>query len=114
MFQILQERGLSLHADTPISTLAAVLCEAQAASYTDRGKNTTNQWRDSIIAYLLEHWSIVAVQLKCHAKNLLHREHPDPRPCYKCTDAQVHKCRKDNEETTSLLATHQRRQKEDV
>lgn len=114
MFQILQEKGLSLHADTPIETLAALLCEAQTASYTDRGANTTNQWRDSIIAYLLEHWDVAAVQLKCHAKNLLNREHPDPRPCYKCTDAQVAKCVSDNKEDTSLLSVHKRRLNNDV
>jgi hypothetical protein len=49
-------------------------------------ENIFDGWRDGIMRFLLDHWSVVESQLSCPAKS------GDPRSCYQCVDAQVVSC----------------------
>lgn len=54
--------------------------------------NPVDEWRDGIMAFLLNYWRKVSGQLMCPAKS------GDPKACYQCLDAQVFHCMSANKE----------------
>jgi hypothetical protein len=49
-------------------------------------QNPVDEWREEIMAFLLNHWKKVSGQLMCPAKT------GDKKACYQCLDAQVLHC----------------------
>lgn len=56
-----------------------------------------NQWRDAIMAFVLEYWARMRSQLTCPAKT------QDPRACYGCVDTKVYACLVENEAMQPMI-----------
>jgi len=58
-----------------------LLCEEEPTS------NPVDKWRDALMAYILENWSILRPQIGgCPAQT------KDPKACHQCENAQVLSC----------------------
>lgn len=68
------------------------------------GCNEIDQWRDAIMAFLLDNWATVRSQLDCPARS------GDSKSCYQCVDAQVVACLVENKGSLAYI----RRKKEKV
>lgn len=58
----------------------------------DETTHPIDSWRHGIIGFLNNFWSVLEPQIKCPAKNLRNPTNPDPKPCFRCLDAQVLTC----------------------
>ena len=66
-----------------------------------------NSWRDAIMAFVLDHWTILQSQLQCPAKS------GDPQACYECVDAQVLHCITTNPEARDQIEEKRHEQSKD-
>lgn len=83
LYQVCRRAGITLSPNTPKEVMISYL---QGDVEPPVEENTFDNWRNGIMQFLLEHWTIVESQLKCPAKS------GDPRSCYQCVDAQVISC----------------------
>ena len=69
----------------------------------DEATHPIDSLRHGIIGFITDHWATLEPQIKCPAKNLKHATHPNPRPCFGCTDIQVIACIAQNDDKVEQL-----------
>jgi hypothetical protein len=67
--------------------------------------NPIDEWRDGLMAFLLENWKRIQSQLFCPAKS------GDPKSCYQCVDAQLVHCLTTNPKVEPAVIQIIRREK---
>lgn len=90
LVQLCRHAGLHPHPGASRQALVQLLGRA----VPDQGEDgdPMNRWRKGLIAVIDQYWSQIAPSLVCPARMLKHPVTPDPRPCFKCMDAQVMSC----------------------
>ena len=83
LYQICRRVGVPV---TPATTREEMIAYLLGEKESPEVENVFDTWRNGIMGFLLDHWSVVASQLTCPAKS------GDPRSCYQCVDAQVISC----------------------
>ncbi len=68
--------------------------------------NVFHTWRHGFIGFLNEYWKNLATQIVCPARRMKDPVNPDPKPCFKCTDAQVITCLIQNSKAEPLISKH--------
>lgn len=92
LYQMCRRAGINVHPSTTISELIAYLAGDADPPELSEAEHPIDSWRHGIIGFINDHWKTLEAQLKCPAKQLRHPQNPDPRPCFRCTDAQVITC----------------------
>lgn len=103
LYQACRRAGISVPASATRNELIAFLY-----GEGDEAPNVTDTWREGIIGFLNEYWSMLEAQLKCPAKNLRHPTNPNPKPCYGCVDAQVIMCVINDQKVEQLIQLHRK------
>lgn len=83
LYQICRKAGIPV---APTTTKEKMIAYLKGDEDPPNVENVFDGWRDAIMRFLLDHWTIVETQLTCPAKS------GDPRSCYQCVDAQVISC----------------------
>lgn len=83
LYQVCRRAGIPVSPATPKEEMIAYLLGESEAPPVE---NVFDHWRNGIMGFLLDHWSVVETQLTCPAKS------GDPKSCYQCVDAQVISC----------------------
>jgi hypothetical protein len=91
LYQLCRRAGRNVHPAWEREELVAALMDTLEV---DAGVHPVDALRDSLIAFIQQHWRTLRPQLRCPAKDL---DHPDPnkinhRPCFGCSDMQVVTC----------------------
>lgn len=97
LLQVCHQAGLPALPTYSKEHLIALLegtAETQQAQYDEY---VVNQWRDAIMAMVIEYWARLRSQLTCPAKT------QDPRACYGCVDTKVYACLVENEAMEPII-----------
>lgn len=97
LFQIARRAGLRVLPSLPKERLIRCLLDEEEPPPI--GDHSIDEWRITIMQFVLEHRRKIESQLTCPAKTM------DPRACFGCVDAQVLSCLVNNEANMNELVT---------
>lgn len=101
LYQIARRAELPVLPTTPRECIIGLL------EGTEEGvpvEHPVDQWRDALKSFIDEFRRKLQAQLTCHAK-----DPQDPKPCYKCVDAQVFSCLVSNSSHEHLIQIRRKR-----
>lgn len=103
LYQTCRRVGINVHPRTTKLEMISYLEGSQEAPPLPEEQHPIDAWRLGLINFISDHWKVLQPQLKCPARMLHHPQNPDPRPCFRCTDAQVITCVVSNPQTEHLI-----------
>lgn len=122
LLQVCRQRGISVSPGTPKETLIKLIVGEVEPEEVE--PNPIDEWRDALMEFLLDYWSVVRGQTGCPAKDLeqwtertpgelLIRRKPGLPPgriaCRTCTDTQVMCCIVQNAANEKLVQIRRRK-----
>lgn len=109
LYQACKRLGVNAHPSSTREELILALAGEEGAPSLREEDHPFDSWRWALIGFISDYWKTIQPQLKCPARMLHHPQEPDPRPCFKCTDAQVMTCVTNKKEVEQLIQLHRKK-----